>query len=331
MRDLGRPLVWANLSILWRRIEGPTWLVAAAVHGGWLALTWYHDALPWWLILPLGGWLICWHGSLQHEAIHGHPTRWRGVNTVLAAAPVALWLPYPLYRSRHLRHHATPHLTDPLADPESFYVDPERWRRMGPYRRRLLKVHNTLAGRLLLGPALAILAFWWEEGARLVRNEPGCARIWAAHAVLTAPVLVWVVGICGIPLWAYVLLYVYPGTALILLRSYYEHRPAADPAERTVVVEAGPPMMLLYLGNNFHALHHERPGIPWYELPRVYRAERRRLLADNGGFLFAGYGALALNFLAQLARRMHGLAVAASRQARGDGCSPSSTRWNHLR
>ena len=34
---------------------------------------------------------------------------------------------------------------------------------------------------------------------------------------------------------------------------------------------------------------------------------------------------------AQLARRMHGLAVAASRQARGDGCSPSSTRWNHLR
>lgn len=47
-----------------------------------------------------------------------------------------------------------------------------------------------------------ILAFWREEGGRLVRREPGCVRIWASHAVLTALLLVWVVGVCGIPLWA---------------------------------------------------------------------------------------------------------------------------------
>ena len=287
----------AGLPALWRRIEGPTWLVAVAVYAGWGALTWHHHALPWWLILPLGGWLVAWHGSLQHEVLHGHPTRWQGFNTVLASAPFVLWLPYPLYYSRHRRHHAIASLTDPLEDPESFYVEPARWRRLDPGRRLLLRVNNTLAGRLLIGPVPTILAFWREEGGRLVRREPGCVRIWASHAVLTASLLIWVVGVCGIPLWAYVLLYAYPGTALILLRSYYEHRPAPEQAQRTAIVEAGPLMTLLYLGNNFHALHHERPDIPWYDLPRTYRAERERLLDENGGFLFAGYGDIARKFL----------------------------------
>ena len=294
---LDRSLSGVGLPVLWRRLEGPTWLVAAAVHAGWLALTWYHHALPWWLALPLGGWLIAWHGSLQHEAIHGHPTRRPALNTALAMAPLALWLPYPLYRSRHLHHHTIPLLTDPATDTESFYFDAPRWQGFGPCRRFLLRVHNTLAGRLLLGPALTMLAFWREEGARLVRGEPGCVRIWATHGALSALVLLWVVGVCGIPFWAYVLLYVYPGTALILFRSYYEHRPATQAEQRTAIVEAGPLMTLLYLGNNFHALHHERPSIPWYDLPRVYRAERQRVLADNGGFLFAGYSDIVRRFL----------------------------------
>ena len=297
VQTFGFLLARADLPALWRRIEGPTWLVAVAAHAGWLALTWYHHALPWWLIAPLGGWFVAWHGSLQHEVLHGHPTRQPAVNTALALAPVLLWLPYPLYRSRHLRHHATLHLTDPLDDTESYYVDAARWQRLGPCRRFVLRVNNTLAGRLLLGPVLSVLGFWQEEGTRIVRGEPGCARIWAAHAALTALLLAWVVGVCGIPLWAYVLLYVYPGTALIMVRSYYEHRPAADQAQRTAIVEAGPLMTLLYLGNNLHALHHERPGIPWYDLPRVYRAERQRLLAGNGGFLFPGYGKIAQRFL----------------------------------
>jgi len=36
-------------------------------------------------------------------------------------------------------------------------------------------------------------------------------------------------------------------------------------------------------------------------------------------------------YLAQFAKRRHGLVIAASRQALGDGWSPSSMRWNHLR
>ena len=297
LQTLDHSLVRVDLPVLWRRIEGPTWLVAAAVHGGWLALTWYYHALPWWLILPLGSWAVAWYSSLQHEVLHGHPTRSQAFNTGLALAPIVLWLPYPLYYSRHRRHHAIPQLTDPLDDPESFYVEAGHWRGLGPLARLVLRVNNTLAGRLLIGPPLAVLGFWREEGARLLRREPGCVRIWTTHAALTALLLFWVVGVCGIPLWAYVLLYVYPGTALMLLRSYYEHRPAAAVAERTAIVEAGPLMTLLYLGNNFHALHHERPGIPWYDLPHIYRKERQRLLAANGGFLFAGYGDIVRRFL----------------------------------
>lgn len=103
----------------------PGWWRWRSTRGGG-ALTWHHHALPWWLILPLGGWLVAWHGSLQHEVLHGHPTRWQGLNTVLASAPLVLWLPYPLYYSRHRRHHIIASLTDPLEDPESFYVEPAR-------------------------------------------------------------------------------------------------------------------------------------------------------------------------------------------------------------
>ena len=38
-----------------------------------------------------------------------------------------------------------------------------------------------------------------------------------------------------------------------------------------------------------HALHHERPAIPWYRLPRAYRQARARLLEGNGGLVYAGY------------------------------------------
>src|SRR5688572_24014575 len=112
-----------------RRFEAPTGLVALGVYAGWLGLTWHYHSLPAWLILPLGAALMALHGSLQHEAIHGHPTPWRSLNAMIAGAPLALWLPYPLYRESHLAHHGCGRLTDPIEDPESFYLAPERWRR----------------------------------------------------------------------------------------------------------------------------------------------------------------------------------------------------------
>ncbi len=55
----------------WIRRAGPSWLVALAIYGGWGLITWFYDVLPWWLLLPAGAGMVAWHGSLQHEAVHG--------------------------------------------------------------------------------------------------------------------------------------------------------------------------------------------------------------------------------------------------------------------
>ena len=43
------------------RIEWPTIAVAAAVYGGFGLVTWWYEALPWWVVLPLGAYLVT-HG-----------------------------------------------------------------------------------------------------------------------------------------------------------------------------------------------------------------------------------------------------------------------------
>ncbi len=84
-------------------------------------LTLFWAAIPIWLLVPLAAWLIAWQGSLQHEVMHGHPTRNRRINDAIGWPPLSLWLPYPIYRVSHLRHHRDEYLTDPIEDPESTY------------------------------------------------------------------------------------------------------------------------------------------------------------------------------------------------------------------
>src|SRR5271166_957261 len=65
-------------------IDGPTWLVACVLYGAWILLVWYNAILPWWVIMPVGAYLLAWHFSLQHEAIHS----FRGVPAWLRFAVV---------------------------------------------------------------------------------------------------------------------------------------------------------------------------------------------------------------------------------------------------
>ncbi|GAB7526277.1 hypothetical protein PBS_52680 [Paraburkholderia sp. 2C] len=46
---------------------------------------------------------------------------------------------------------------------------------------------------------------------------------------------------------------------------------------------------LLFLNNNYHAVHHDLPGLPWFALRRVYLERRAQYLLRNGGFLVSGY------------------------------------------
>jgi fatty acid desaturase len=109
-------------------------------------------------------------------------------------------------------------------------------------------------------------------------------------------VLGWLLVVCRMPVLTYLAGFVYPGVALTLLRSFIEHRPAETPAHRSAIVEASPIFSLLYLNNNLHSLHHRAPAVPWYELPPLYRSQRAELLAESGGYAFAGYAEIARRY-----------------------------------
>jgi fatty acid desaturase len=279
------------------RIEWPTLALAAGIYGMFFLLTWNHAVLPWWLLLPLGTITVVLHGSLQHEVIHGHPTRARWLNDGLGKPSLWLWLPYELYRESHLRHHRNDILTDPLDDPESYYVTGRRWQDLSPIMRGVLIVNQTLLGRFALGPALAVTGFWREELRQARWGDRRHIIVWLEHAGWVALVLAWALGVCGMPFWQYLLFFAFPGTALSMLRSYMEHRPAADPGARCAIVEDTGPFGFLFLHNNLHAVHHRWPGVPWYRLPGLYRERREEILAWNGGYLIEGYRTIARRFL----------------------------------
>ncbi|TVV71085.1 fatty acid desaturase [Sphingomonas solaris] len=275
--------------------EWPTVAVAVAIHVGWLAATWWHAELPGWLLLLAGGWLVAWHGSLQHETIHGHPTASRRLNALIGSVPLSLWLPYATYRRTHIEHHDSPAITDPFDDPESRYLA-HRPGLAGAVARGVARVEATLLGRLILGPPLGVARFLMGEVHRARVDPAAVAREWGPHLLAVAAVLVWL-HVCRFDVLRYVLFFVWPGTALSLLRSFAEHRANDLPGHRVALVERAGPLALLYLNNNLHAAHHRAPGVPWFALPAYHRRHRAALLSDNGGLVYAGYGDVARRYL----------------------------------
>lgn len=269
-------------------IEWPTVALAALIYGGWLALTYWHALLPWPVLMAAGGWLVAWHGSLQHETIHGHPTRWAWVNGAIGAVPLALWLPYGVYRDSHRAHHRSPHITDPRHDPESRYVAGTG------LPRAVAAAQATLLGRLVLGPPLAVLALAIDEARRLRRAPAAVLRDWAPHLAALVPLVAWLEW-TGLGVARYALLMVYPGLALTLLRSFAEHRADLPGPSRAATVARGGVLGLLYLNNHLHTAHHDRPGLAWYRLPAYQRRHAARLEAQAGR-IHRSYGEIVRRF-----------------------------------
>ena len=278
-------------------LEWPTLLLCLGIYGGWLALTWYWRALPPWLTVPGLVWLVAWQGSLQHEVLHGHPTRIRAVNDALGFPPLSLWLPYEIYRQSHLRHHDDQRLTDPFDDPESHYWTPELWAKLSRAGRWMVSMQTTLLGRLVLGPAWSVGRFCYFQFAALRSGHSSAWRIWLPHLAGAAAVLAWLWGVCGIHPAIYAAAIVYPALSLMLIRSFAEHRAAEGVRERIAIVEHAPVLGVLFLFNNLHSVHHAWPAAPWYRIPALYGRHRARLLEANGGLLYDGYRDVARRFL----------------------------------
>jgi fatty acid desaturase len=273
----------------WDRYEGPTWVVAATIYGGWLLLVWFHAAIPWWLIVPCGAALIAWHNSLQHETIHALVRVPRRLRFALGFPPLGLAIPYPIYRRSHRKHHRDAWLTDPIEDPESFYHRDEAWQSYPQVLRAIYLFNQTLLGRLTIGPLLFLSGFLKRETMRVTTGDRSNLSAWAWHAIAVSSLLFFIDDVAGMPLWQYVLLVVYPGLCLGMLRSFFEHHYASRQGHRTAIVESGFPFNLLFLNNNLHLVHHLSPALPWYRIPTVWRESHAELLEHNGGFYFAGY------------------------------------------
>lgn len=286
-------------------VEWPTLLLIFGDYAAWLAVTAMYSRWPLIAVAPITVLLLTLHNSLQHEIIHGHPTRWKRINRLLAMVPLSLWLPYDRYRHTHHVHHIDRRLTDPLDDPESFYWRPEDCARLEPLSRWSLELQQTLAGRVLLGSFWRIgmflrdelLAMVHGEKRPLIRNEQNVRHVWLEHLMWCVPVLVWVKLACGMPLWIYVVAMVVPSNGLILIRSFAEHLARGPVRERVALVERSWFLGPLFLFNNLHALHHETPGLPWYEYLARYRVHRERLIAENGGLLYVTYFDVARRYL----------------------------------
>ncbi|MEM9145762.1 MAG: fatty acid desaturase [Pseudomonadota bacterium] len=255
--------------------------------------------------LTLGGWawaawpLLCLslvlHSSLCHEALHGHPTRWAEVNAALVAPAMGLFIPYGRFRDQHLAHHRDARLTDPYDDPESNYLDPAVWRRLPRLAQALLSANNTLAGRVLLGPAIGLWVFYGGELRAIWRGEPGVAQAWALHLVGLAPVLAWLWW-WQVPVPAYGLA-AYLALGILKIRTFLEHRAHETVRARSVIIEDRGPLAFLFLNNNLHAVHHGHPGLAWYRLPGFYRARRQRFLEMNDGYRYPSYADVIARFL----------------------------------
>lgn len=272
------------------------WATLGLIAGHWLAfglLIVFWRELGWWLVAPLGAFLVCLNGSLQHEALHGHPTRSRLVNELLMFPPISLWYPYRRYRSLHLSHHNNDHLTDPQADPESYYMDPQAWEGTPGWLRLVYTANNTMLGRFVLGPAIASVRFAAAEARRAAAGEREVIVAWAIHGLGVALVWWWVSAVAGMPFWQYVAFVAFWGNSLTMMRSYAEHRAHDEVGCRTILVETHPVIGFMFLNNNLHMAHHEKPALAWYDLPGYYRANKQRLLEENCGYLVRGYGALA--------------------------------------
>ena len=212
---------------LWRS-ELPTWLLILTIYAGWFTtLTFWQTfgLLPATLLLI---WFTAWYMSLQHELIHGHPTRFAWLNQLFGTLPLAVWYPYGLYRDSHLAHHRHDSLTIPVDDPESYYFTEASWARFSPWQKRMIQARNTFCGRIVLAPLLDILQTLGITVAAFRQRQRRAMAMWLVHAVLLAALFTWMTHNGFSPVW-FVLAVSYPALALTKVRSFYEHRAADDP------------------------------------------------------------------------------------------------------
>ena len=179
-------------------VEWPTVRLAVGCYVVLILALW---VLPAWAAIFVLGPTIALHASLTHEVVHGHPFKSKVANAALVFPALTLTVPFARFRATHLAHHRDELLTDPYDDPETNYLDPQVWQRMSAPMQMVLRVNNTLAGRMLIGPLLGQV-MWMLSDLRACRaGDRAVFRGWVEHlpALGVVVALVW---FAPLPFWA---------------------------------------------------------------------------------------------------------------------------------
>lgn len=287
--SLSQPYPKVHVQIHRTVFEWQTWLLIVVIYSSWGALIYYFNQIPLWISTPLLILVGAWYMSLQHELLHGHPTRYKWFNHLLGIFPIAVWYPYAIYRDAHIQHHVDEDLTKPHIDSESNYLPPNTYANLHPVHQWFRWVLRTTLGRFLLGPAWAIYGLVKTSLQQFHQGNFQYLVTWTFHLSLLGFMLYGLESIFHISAVYYILMIAYLSLGLAMLRSFYEHRPALLPQDRIVINEASWFWRLLYLNNNFHSVHHAYPSLPWYAIDQVYFENKAAWQQVNHGFLLDGY------------------------------------------
>ena len=124
---------------------------------------------------------------------------------------------------------------------------------------------------MVLGPLVAAPRDCGSVSSRTPARLVRAGRL-AGHVAAVAAVLARRAVARSCRLWIYVAGVAWVGGALSLLRSFAEHRWSADGSALCRRAHRVRFLSLLFLNNNLHYTHHERPGVPWFQLPAAHRA-----------------------------------------------------------
>ena len=270
VRDLARlsrldvALNFLYLAVTWALILGSLWLFA-------VERSWPTFALAFLVVSSRHQALL----NIEHDCIHNHfvpGRRWNErVAIVFAASPCGS--PFYASRARHLAHHR---LLATAEDPDArLHAGDDKRSRRGVFRYFALGLVGGYVATVLFEPDSV------DIDASLRRRD--------RRNVVLGQLVVFGLFTLLFGWWTYLLLWVLPlGTltaAMHMLRSFCEHAITEDEVkghgDRLISVRSNPVERALvapfYM--NYHAEHHQFPGVPARRLPAV----QRRLAAGPDG------------------------------------------------
>lgn len=275
-------------------IEIQTLLLIIFTYIIWLlALYFWNDVLVFKILLPL---IIVFQNSLQHEIIHGHPFkgRLRKYNDLLGIISLNPFSPYFSYKRNHLKHHRSKELTNPKTDPESYYSG---------RNSSFFSIYFTLLGRMILGPFITT----YKSIDLFIRNDVFNKKLIFENLIhlFSLFVVLFTLVKFNFSIGDYVAFGVYPAISIGLIRSFMEHRPrkkeVSQNRHQSIIVDDnginGKFFSFLFLNNNFHIVHHQRPNLPWFKIPKEFKSNPNYWKNLNGYFYYKNYLSVSTHYL----------------------------------